>query len=129
MSTDTHPVEQELLKLASDEERLAYALEHFSARRKKPNTRGGGKTWAGLKHLKGKDYRRIASKLLETEWSGITEGKAIWRMAGEIKDLLRIKDISHQEMWEMGRVLSSALCYAYIYKGVQEARGESPPVC
>ena len=129
MPTEPHPVKLQLLELPSGKERLAFALENFSALRKTPGTRKGGRTMPGLKHLKGKDYRRIASKLLETEWSGITEGKAIWRMAGEIKDLLRIKDISHLEMWEMGRVLSSALCYAYIYKGVQEARGESPPVC
>ena len=25
---------------------------------------------AGLKHLKGKDFDRIAIKLLETEWTG-----------------------------------------------------------
>ena len=123
MSTDTHPVEQELLKLASDEERLAYALEHFSARRKTPGTRKGGKTMAGLKHLEGKDHRRIASKLLETEWSGQYSGSALWVMAREIRDLLRIKDMSGDDIWAMGRVLISALCYAKVYRQDQEARG------
>ena len=123
MSTETHPVKLQLLELPSGKERLAFALENFSALRKKPNTRGGGKTMAGLKHLEGKDYGRIASKLLETEWSGQYSVSALMIMAREVRDLLRIKDMSDDDIWAMGRVLVSALCYAGIYRQDQEARG------
>jgi len=92
VSTDIHPVEKEMLKLSSDEERLAYILENYSARRKKPNTRGGGRTSPGLKHLQGKDYHHIASKLLETDWSGKYSVSALMIMAREVRDLLKIKD-------------------------------------
>ena len=78
---------------------------------------------AGLKHLEGKDYSRIASKLLETEWSGQYSNKALWVMATEIQDLLKIKVLTHNEKWQMGRVLISALCYAKVYRQDQEARG------
>ena len=103
--------------------KVSHCLRHFSALRKKPNTRGGGKTWPGYAYIKDKDHDRIAIKLLETEWSGQYCGSALWVMAGEIQDLLRIRGLTINDQWSMGRVLISALCYAGIYKGVQEARG------
>ena len=89
MSTELHPEKLRLLELSSGVERLAFALENFSALRKTPGTRPGGKTMAGLKHLKGKDYDRIASKLLETEWSGQYSNKTLWVMVAEIQDLTK----------------------------------------
>jgi hypothetical protein len=103
--------------------KVSHCLQHFSALRKKPGSRGGGKTWPGLKHIKGKYYDEIAIKLLETEWSGQFSGSAIWVMATEIQDLLKIKDLTFNEKWQMGRVLISALCYAGVYKQDKEARG------
>ena len=63
-------VKLQLLEMRSDTARVSFALQNFSDLRKTPGTRGGGKTMAGLKHLKGKDFDRIAIKLLETEWTG-----------------------------------------------------------
>ena len=102
--------------------KLSHCLQHFTALRKTPGTRGGGKTWPGYAYIKDKDHDRIAIKLLETEWSGKYCGSALWVMAGEIQGLLRIRGLSFNDKWSMGRVLISSLCYAGIYKGVQEAR-------
>ena len=60
---------------------------------------------------------------METEWSGQFSGSAIWVMATEMQDLLKIKDLTFNEKWQMGRVLISALCYAGVYKQDKEARG------
>ena len=48
----------------SDITNVADELRNFSQRRKKPGTRGGGKTHAGLKHLQNADHDRIAERLL-----------------------------------------------------------------
>ena len=65
--------------------RLSHCLQHFSALRKKPGSIGGGKTWPGLKHIKGKDYDRIAIRLLDTEWTGKLVTNSLMRMADEIE--------------------------------------------
>ena len=116
-------VKLQLLEMRSPTARLSHCLKHFSALRKKPNTRGGGKTFPGHSLIKDKDHDRIAIKLLETDWSGQYSGSALWVMATEIQDLLRIRDISFNDKWSMGRVLISALCYAGVYRQDQEARG------
>ena len=125
-SVEVNPVKLQLLEMRSPTARVSHCLQHFSALRKTPGTRPGGKTWPGLKHIKGKDYDRIAIKLLETEWSGQFSGSGIWVMATEIQDLLKIKDLTFKEKWQLGRVLISALCYAGVYKQDKEARGAEP---
>ena len=109
--------------MRSDTARVSFALQNFSDLRKTPDTRPGGKTWPGLKHLKGKDFDRIAIKLLETEWTGKLVTSSLMRMADQIEALLVIRGLSSKDKWEMGRVLSSALCYAGVYRIDQEARG------
>jgi hypothetical protein len=123
-SVEVNPVKLQLLEMRSPYGRVSHCLQHLSALRKKPNTRGGGKTWSGYAYIKDKDHDRIAIKLLETDWSGQYSGSALWVMATEIQDLLRIRDISFNDKWSMGRVLISALCYAGVYRQDQEARGE-----
>ena len=118
-----NPVKLQLLEMRSDTARVSFALQNFSALRKQGGTRGGGKTWAGLKHLQDKDFDRIAIKLLETEWSGKLTGSSLMRMADQIEALLVLRGLSSKDKWEMGRVLSSALCYAQVYRMDQEARG------
>ena len=54
----------------SDIKILADVLANYSAYRKKPGTRGGGKTHPGLKHLQNTDHDRIAERLLQTYWHG-----------------------------------------------------------
>ena len=111
-----NPVKLQLLEMRSDTARVSFALQNFSALRKQGGTRGGGKTWAGLKHLQDKDFDRIAIKLLETEWSGKLTGSSLMRMADQIEALLVLRGLSSKDKWEMGRVLSSALCYAQVYR-------------
>lgn len=118
-----NPVKLQLLEMSSPTAKVSHCLQHFFALRKKPNTRGGGKTWPGYTYIKDKDHDRIAIKLLETDWSGQYSGSALWVMATEIQDLLRIRDISFNDKWSMGRVLISALYYAGVYRQDQEARG------
>ena len=77
----------------------------------------------GLKHIKGKDYDRIAIRLLDTEWTGKLVTNSLMRMADEIEAELALTKLSWLDKWQMGRVLVSALCYAQIYKMDQEARG------
>jgi hypothetical protein len=45
------------------------------------------------------------------------------RMADQIEALLVLRGLSTKDKFEMGRVLSSALCYAHVYRMDQEARG------
>ena len=54
----------------SDIANVADELRNFSQRRKKPGTRGGGKTHPGLNHLQNADHDRIAERLLQTYWHG-----------------------------------------------------------
>ena len=116
-------VKLQLLEMRSPTARLSHCLKHFSALRQKPGTRPGGKTYPGYAYIKDKDHDRIAIKLLETDWSGQYSGSALWVMATEIQDLLRITDLSFNKKWSLGRVLISALCYAGAYRQDQEARG------
>jgi hypothetical protein len=116
-------VKLQLLEMRSPTARVSHSLLRFSDLRKNPNTRPGGKTYPGYAYIKDKDHNRIAIKLLETDWSGQFSGSALWVMATEIQDLLRIRDISFNDKWSMGRVLISALCYAGVYRQDQEARG------
>ena len=109
--------------MRSDTARLSHCLQYFSDLRKTPDTRPGGKTWPGLKHIKGKDFDRIAIKLLETEWTGKLVTSSLMRMADQIEALLVLRGLSWSDKWQMGRVLISALCYAQVYKMDQEARG------
>ena len=111
-SVVVNPVKLQLLEMRSPLAKVSHALQYFSALRKKSGTRGGGKTWPGYAYIKDKDYDRIAIKLLETDWSGKYSGSALWVMAGEIQDLLRIRGMSFDNKWSMGRILISALCYA-----------------
>ena len=57
----------------------------------------------------------IAIKLLETEWTGKLVTSSLMRMADQIEALLVLRGLSSKDKWEMGRVLSSALCYAGVY--------------
>ena len=110
-----NPVKLQLLEMRSDTARVSFALQNFSDLRKTPDTRPGGKTWPGLKHIKGKAFDRIAIKLLETKWTGKLVTSSLMRMADQIEALLVIRGLSSKDKWEMGRVLSSALCYAGVY--------------
>lgn len=122
-SVEVNPVKLQLQEMRSPTAKVSHCLQNFTVLRKKPNTRGGGKTWPGLKHIKGKDYDRIAIRLLETEWNGKLVTNSLMRMADEIEAELALTKLSWLDKWQMGRVLVSALCYAQVYKMDQEARG------
>ena len=82
---EVNPVKLQLLEMRSDTARVSHCLQHYSVLRKTPGTRPGGKTMAGLKHIKGKDYDRIAIRLLDTEWTGKLVTNSLMRMADEIE--------------------------------------------
>ena len=84
-SVEVNPVELQLQEMRSPTAKVSHCLQNFTAPRKKPNTRGGGNTWPGLKHIKGKDYDRIAIRLLDTEWTGKLVTNSLMRMADEIE--------------------------------------------
>ena len=110
----------------SDITNVADELRNFSQRRKKPGTRGGGKTHAGLKHLQNADHDRIAERLLQTYWHGKLAAASVMQMGTNIEQLLCIR-IDYRERFHMGRVLLSALTRSGLYRLVREDEDKTIP--
>ena len=110
----------------SDIKILADVLANYSAHRKKPGTRGGGKTHPGLRHLKNADHERIAIRLLEHSWHNTLAMRSLFQMAQSVETLLCIR-ISWAERFQMGRVLVSSLTYSGLYRLERDADNNQAP--
>jgi hypothetical protein len=116
-----------LLKLKGETARLTYVLENFtSIRQKKPDGKTG-RPWPGLQLLEDKDKEFIAKHLTARDYGGRKATSTLFQMAEKATMLLKMVDVTHDQKFELGRVLLSAFCYAGIYnlERLDEA-GDSP---
>ncbi len=116
-----------LLKLKSKAQRLTYTLENFTnIRQKKPDGKTG-RPWPGVKLLENVDKKKLAKHLITRSYAGRKATATLFRMAEETTLLFSMVDITHDQKFEMGRYLLSALVYAGIYnlERLDEA-GDSP---
>ena len=125
--------QEALLNLRSRSLRLAYTLQNFTDIRKAqarvtdPGKRGGGKTFAGLKHLEGIDLEWLAINLSQNDYGGKKATSQAFKMADQVFILLKKVNVEYSDKWDLGRVLLSAFTLAGIYhlKKIDD-RGDAP---
>ena len=113
--------QEALLNLRSRSLRLAYTLQNITDIRKAqarvtdPDKRGGGKPFAGLKHLEGIDLEWLAINLSQNDYGGKKATSQAFKMADQVFILLKKVNVEYSDKWDLGRVLLSAFTLAGIY--------------
>ena len=111
-----------ILNLKSRAKRLEYSLKNFYEISKayqrsltEESVRGGGRKHEGLRHIEGRDVKKLSEVVAKVSWGGRKATATTFRMADLAVRTLQIKDVSTEDKFHIGRLLLSAFVYAGTY--------------